>query len=162
MGSEITRIIDELEREHAGDPWHGSPLRQILEGIDHRRAAHRPLPGAHTIWELVLHMTTWRNEVARRVHRGMAEPLEGPDWPPMPEPTEAAWDDARRALADAHTHLIQAVAALSPARLDDVLGDRRDPPEGTGVSYYVLLHGSAQHDAYHGGQIAMLKKAVVA
>jgi hypothetical protein len=27
------------------------------------------------------------------------------------------------------------------------------------VSYYVLLHGIAQHDAYHGGQIALLKRA---
>lgn len=158
----IDRIIDELRRAHDGDAWHGSPVARLLDGVTASQAAARPIRGGHTIWELVLHMTTWRNEVARRVHRGMAEPLEGPDWPPMPEPTEAAWDDARRALADAHTNLIQAVAALSPARLDDVLGDRRDPPAGTGVSYYVLLHGSAQHDAYHGGQIAMLKKAVVA
>ena len=62
MRSEIARIIDELEREHAGDPWHGSPLRQILEGVDERQAAHRPLPGAHTIWELVLHVTSFFHE----------------------------------------------------------------------------------------------------
>jgi hypothetical protein len=38
--------------------------------------------------------------------------------------------------------------------------DQRDAAIGSGVSYYVLLHGVAQHDAYHAGQIAMLKKGV--
>ena len=29
---------------------------------------------------------------------------------------------------------------------------------GTGVTYYELLHGIVQHDVYHSGQIAILKK----
>jgi uncharacterized damage-inducible protein DinB len=29
---------------------------------------------------------------------------------------------------------------------------------GAGVSHYELLHGIVQHDAYHAGQIAVLKK----
>jgi uncharacterized damage-inducible protein DinB len=159
----IDRIIDELRRAHDGDPWHGSSVMALLDGVSAAAAAARPVPGGHTIWELVLHMTTWRNEVARRVHRGVAEPLEAEDWPRMPDqPADAAWAAARQALVDAHANLLRAVTVLPPARLDDVLGDRRDPPSGTGVSYYVLLHGIAQHDAYHGGQIAMLKRAAVA
>jgi uncharacterized damage-inducible protein DinB len=158
----IDRIIDELRRAHDGDPWHGSPVTKVLEGVTATQAAARPLAGAHTIWELVLHMTTWRDEVARRVQSGVAGDPDAPDWPPMPQPSDAAWDAALHALDESHAHLLRTVAALPPARLDDVLGDRRSPPEGTGVSYYVMLHGIAQHDAYHAGQIAMLKKAVSA
>ena len=65
--SEIDRIIDQLEREHAGDPWHGSPLSAILDGITAGDAALKPLAGAHSIWELVLHMTAWKREVRRRL-----------------------------------------------------------------------------------------------
>jgi hypothetical protein len=34
-------------------------------------------------------------------------------------------------------------------------------PLGTGVSYYELLHGIVQHDGYHAGQIAVLKKVLL-
>ena len=56
--------------------------------------------------------------------------------------------------------------ALQPwpeARLADLVGSMApELPLGTGTSFYVLLHGVAQHDAYHAGQIALLKKALAA
>ena len=66
MNSEADRLIDQFKRAHDGDPWHGSPVMEILEGVTAAQAAQRPPNGAHSIWELVLHMTGWRNEVARR------------------------------------------------------------------------------------------------
>jgi uncharacterized damage-inducible protein DinB len=158
--SEITRIIDQLEREHRGDPWHGSPLVAILEGIDARRAAARPIPGAHSIWELVLHMIGWKNETARRLAGAVAcMPVEG-DWSDVGEPTEARWQETRARLDSAQKALIAAVTALPEAKLYEPTNDTRSEPLGTGVSYYVLLHGIVQHDVYHAGQIALLKKAV--
>ena len=160
MSSEIARIVDELDREHAGDPWHGSPLRQVLEGIDHRQAAHRPLPGAHTIWELVLHMISWKNEVRRRVGGApAAAPLEG-DWPAPPDPTADAWRATLAALEASHRSLVSSVASLPEATLFEPTNDPRDPERGAGVDHYVLLHGIVQHDVYHAGQIALLKKGV--
>jgi uncharacterized damage-inducible protein DinB len=156
--SEIARIIDELEREHEGDPWHGSPLRQILEGIDHRQAAHRPLPGAHTIWELVLHMISWKNEVRRRIEGAPAgEPLEG-DWPKAPNPTAEAWRDTLAALESSHRSLVSSVSSLPEDKLFQPTNDPRERESGLGVDHYVLLHGMVQHDVYHAGQIALLKK----
>jgi len=61
--TEIERIVLELEREHSGDAWHGSPLRLILEGVDHRQAALRPLGKAQTIWQTVLQIISWKNEL---------------------------------------------------------------------------------------------------
>jgi uncharacterized damage-inducible protein DinB len=157
--SEITRIIDELEREHAGDPWHGSPLRQILEGVDHRQAAHRPLPGAHTIWELVLHMIAWKNEVRRRIEGAPAgAPLEG-DWPTAPNATADAWRETLAALEASHRSLVSSAASLPEDKLFQPTSDPRDRESGAGVDHYVLLHGIVQHDVYHAGQIAVLKKA---
>ena len=162
MASEIARILDELEREHAGDPWHGSPVQQILEGIDHQRAADRPLPGAHTIWELVLHMISWKNEVGRRIGGApAATPLEG-DWPTPPRATPDAWRDTLAALEASHRSLVSAVAGLPEDKLFQPTNDPRDRESGAGVDHYVLLHGIVQHDVYHAGQIALLKKAGMA
>lgn len=158
--TEIARIIDELQREHDGDPWHGSPLQAILEGVDATRAAARPIPGAHSMWELVLHMTGWKNETARRLGGAVAcMPLEG-DWPDVGEPTDKRWQEALARLESAHAGLIAAVKALPDSKLYEATNDTRSGPLGTGVSYYVLLHGIVQHDVYHAGQISLLKKAV--
>jgi len=156
--SEIARVIDQLQREHSGDPWHGSPMLTILDGIDAARAAHTPIAGAHSIWELVLHVTGWKREVARRLGGAPAgEPAAG-DWPPVGEVTDARWQAALNDLAAAHEELVAATAALPESRLFEPTNDPRNRPLGTGVSYYVLLHGAVQHDVYHAGQIAILSK----
>jgi uncharacterized damage-inducible protein DinB len=156
---EIARIIDQLEREHDGDPWHGSPLRAILNGIDATRAAAAPIAGAHSIWEIVLHVTGWKNEVARRLTGAPAgEPADG-DWPAVGQVSEVRWTQALERLEAAHRNLVAGVNALPEQRLFEPTNDQRDRALGVGVSYYVLLHGIVQHDVYHAGQIALLKKA---
>jgi uncharacterized damage-inducible protein DinB len=160
---EASRIADELTREHEGDPWHGTPLMQLLAGVDHELAARRPEGGVHTIWELVLHMTAWKNEVRKRIVGAPArEPEEG-DWPAAPaSPSASAWRDAVGALDRAHGDLVAAIRGLA----DDVLfaptKDPRNRETGEGVSGYVLLHGMVQHDVYHSGQIAIVKKLLQA
>lgn len=159
MSSHIDLILDQLEREHSGDPWHGSPLRAILQDVDARSAAQRPLAGAHSIWELVLHITAWKNEAAKRTRGGTAtEPAAG-DWPEVGAATDARWRAALEALEAAHRDLIAAIRDLPEAQLFAPTNDKRNRPLGTGVSYYVLLHGIVQHDVYHAGQLALLKKA---
>jgi uncharacterized damage-inducible protein DinB len=155
--SEIDRIIDELRREHAGEPWHGPSLRQILDGVTAAQAASRPLPGGHTIWELVLHITAWKNEVRRRLAgAAAADPPEG-DWPQVGETSVERWRQALGALERAQTELVADIRRLPQERLSEPINDPR-APGGKGVSYYVLLHGIVQHDAYHAGQIAILKR----
>ena len=66
---------------------------------------------------------------------------------------EAAW---RKALTEAkrnHEKLVKTVAALPESRL-------RDRVPGKRYDFYHMLHGIAQHELYHAGQIAILKKAL--
>ena len=158
--NEIERIVDQLEREHSGDPWHGSPLSAILEGITAQQAAAMPLASAHSIWELVLHMTGWKNEVRRRLSGAPAGDPEGGDWPAVGEQSDEAWRTAVARLDKAHQDLVAAIRTLPESKLHEPTNDARDRPLGTGVSYYVLLHGIVQHDVYHAGQIAILKKGL--
>jgi len=152
--SEVSRILDQLHRAYEGPAWHGPALREILKGIDWRTAAQRPCAGAHTIWELVLHITVWVAVPTRRIE-GEVLPTLTPheDWPAPPGAGEAAWQRTLEQLAEAQGKLEATVGQLTDERL-------RDTVMGTvPYSIYTMLHGVAQHMLYHAGQIALLQKA---
>ena len=156
--SERDELLQELKAAHDGEPWHGSSRAAILSDVTLDEAARHADGGAHSIWQLVLHMRAWTNEVARRVREGNPrEPAEG-DWPPVGAASERTWQAAVASLEAAHAELSAAVRGLRQGQLDDRVGGQRDAPLGTGVTYREMLHGLAQHDAYHSGQIALLKR----
>jgi len=159
---ETERILDQLERAYDGDAWFGSSVRAALEGVDARAANARPIPSAHTICEIVLHVTAWTREVTRRLGSCVAQDPEGGDWPVRELGTDGEWDTVLAALDTAQAELADAVAALEEGSLADRIGETRDRALGSGVSIYVTLHGLAQHHAYHAGQIALLKRCAAA
>jgi len=158
MTQESDRLIDQFRRAHDGDPWHGSPVRAILDGVTHTQAAARPIPEAHSIWELVLHMAGWRNEVARRATGEPAAEPEAGDYPAVGDPSAARWRAALEALDAAHRNLVEVARTIDDAQMLRPTKDPRNRPLGAGVTYYEMLHGIVQHDAYHAGQIALLRK----
>ena len=154
--TELERIERELEQGHAGSPWHGPSRSSVLADVTLAEATRRPSAQGHSIWALVLHMRAWTEEVARRLREGRpGEPREG-DWPPLPPPTADGWRDTLAALEAAHRDVIAAVRGSSPQRLDERGGS--DEAAGDGATLRVMLHGLAQHDAYHTGQISLLKR----
>lgn len=159
--TEIERIGDELRRAQDRGAWHGPSVTEGLQGVSAAAAASHPIPGAHSIWELVLHLAAWRGEVMRRLEGGEpGMPPEG-DWPPVGETTEVAWAEARRRLEESHRRLGEAVARFAEEQLDRPVGNKPpDPALGNVGTYYVMLHGIVQHDAYHMGQVAILRKFV--
>ena len=144
---------DEIQRALRGPAWHGSSLHELLAALSADEAFQRPIPTAHNIWELVLHITSWSNIVLRRLTGGQVEPYEEEDWPVPSEMTAGRWEADREAMAESHERLLEVVAGLSD---EQVLA--KAPKSSNSVA--VMLHGVAQHDAYHGGQIALLRKIV--
>ena len=156
MNTDIAALLEELEHAHRGDPWHGPSRTRVLSDITPAEAARHPGGQAHSIWQLVLHMHAWTMEVSRRLGGAAPRmPIEE-DWPVVPDPTPQAWDDARRTLDAAHDNLTTVLVSFPAERLDEQVGTDRDAPLGAGVSFRAMLHGLAQHDAYHTGQIAVL------
>jgi uncharacterized damage-inducible protein DinB len=156
--TERDRLVKELEREISGQPWHGPSLSAILNGITAEQAAHKPSPDAHSIWEIVLHMTGWKREVTRRAQGHSAtEPADG-DWPAIGEVSEARWNSARDDHMRAQHELAELVRTLSDEQLDTRVKGDTAAYIGAGISVRANLYGILQHDVYHAGQIAILKK----
>jgi uncharacterized damage-inducible protein DinB len=147
-------IADELDRALRGPAWHGSSLAELLDGTSFEQAVQRPIPAAHNIWELVLHITSWANIATRRITGGQVAPYHDEDWPLVGNMIPERWAAAQAGLMQSHDALREAVLGLDDERLLE------NAPESKNT-VAVLLHGVAQHAAYHGGQIALLKKAVV-
>jgi len=152
--SEIERIWDQLQRSFEGnDAWRCPSLRDLVANLTAEQAAAHPIPGAPSVWEILLHATVL-DDVARRRLAGEAVPTL-PDpvrWPAPKEPGPAAWLEAKLAFGEARRALRQAVAAFPEARLSDVVPGRE-------YTYYVMLHGVVEHTLYHVGQIEMLMVA---
>jgi uncharacterized damage-inducible protein DinB len=156
--TEIERLADQLQRAFYRDAWCGPSLLETLEGMSAERAAARPVARAHSIWEIVLHVGGWKRVVHRRLEGEQVKlPKEG-DWPEVTDASEQSWQKTLARLKARHDALLNVVRGLTDARLEDVLITESSRETGGGVSCYVTLHGVAQHDLYHGGQISLLKK----
>jgi uncharacterized damage-inducible protein DinB len=151
--NEIERINDQLRRASDGNAWHGPALREILAGITAKQAAAKPLSAAHSIWELVQHIAVWEDVVRRRLEgEVIVEVPTEQDWPAVSESDEPAWRETVARLERGQQALSETIARFDARRLDETV-------PGTNYSFYVMLHGVVQHDLYHAGQIAILKKA---
>jgi len=153
-------LIDQLHRAFDGDPWHGPSVMQVLGDVTCTQALAVPPGGVHSIAAIVAHMTSWVAEVRRRLAgQPAADPIEG-DWP-LPRATDqAGWLAMHLELAEAMARLTETVAAFPEARWDDRVGDSRDAALGTGVTFEQTVLGLVQHLAYHGGQVAILRRQV--
>ncbi len=150
--SESARIADQLRRAFDGTAWHGPALLELLEDVDAVTAAARPMKQAHSIWELTLHIAAWDAAGLRRLGGEKWQPEGEDNFPTVPKPTIANWRKAVRQVVQAHRMLIRTVESLTDSRLcERVPGKRYD--------FYHMLHGIVQHELYHAGQIAILKKA---
>ena len=152
--AESARIANQLERAFSGKAWHGPSLRILLRGISAEQAAKRPVINAHSIWELVLHITAWDRVVCERIQGGKTTQLPKElNFPTVSDTSEKAWKKTLKELEKQHKALLAAMRAFPDKKLHNNL-------TGGDYTFYITMHGAVQHDLYHAGQIAILKKLV--
>jgi hypothetical protein len=123
---------------------------EALEGVTAEIALLKPRWSAHSIWELVAHLTA-ELSYAHDVIAGIAgQWVEGETtWLPVTETSEATWQAAIQDLKMANRALVWAVSELDDAILEEKPIRVRGP-------FYLMLHGTMQHSVYHAGQISLL------
>jgi uncharacterized damage-inducible protein DinB len=151
--SEKKRTLELLNRAYHAKAWHGPALRETLDGVTSAMAAKRVVRGAHTIWELVDHLGTWNAIVAMRLEGGRPQVPPELNFPKTPRPTPAAWRKSLARLAASQRRFRAAVAKFPERQLGRIR-------PGTQASWNVLIHGQIQHQLYHAGQIAMLRRGM--
>lgn len=70
-------------------------------------------------------------------------------WPAITDASATAWQKARAELKKANRALVRAVK-----QLDDSILEKK--PVRVRGPFYLMLHGTIQHNVYHAGQISLL------
>ncbi len=151
--TETHRINSQLKRAQEGEAWHGPSLRELLDGVTAEQAAAKPIPNVHSIWELVNHIIAWEQIVQRRLEGEVVSEIpDEMNFPPVNDASEAAWQTTLQSLAASNRSLRESIKRIDDAKLEETV-------PGEKYNNYFMLHGAIQHDLYHAGQIALLKKA---
>jgi len=151
---EMERMANQLQRAFECNAWHGPALMETLAGLTAADAQSRPIATAHTIWEMVQHLSTWKEIVARRLAGERIDDVTADvDWPAVADSSESGWAETLQHLRDTQQKLMEAVKVFDPMRLMCSV-------PGTDYTYYVMIHGIPQHDDYHAGQISLLKRSM--
>ena len=151
--TEIERISEQLSRSFYKEAWHGPALLEVLNGVTAKQAARRPIVNAHSIWELVLHSTTWIKAVDKTIlEMKYTQVTDKANWPAISDKSESSWNKALSSLKKSHKKLEKHVLGLKNSALEK-------KAINTSSTISRLLYGVIQHSIYHAGQIAILKKS---
>ena len=153
MNREMLLIAEQLKDSHEGDPWYGRSVKAILDEIDESIAFEKP-NGQHSILELLWHMITWKEFTISRLRNNNDQSLtffEKIDWRELDHSDKSLWKQGLKKFAQLHNEL----ADLIQQQKDELLSQ---PVEERNYDFRKLLHGIIEHDIYHLGQIAYIKK----
>jgi len=141
-----------IVRAFEGSAWHGPALGEILAGVDAEAASARPAPGVHSIAEQVQHVIFWAEDTRLRFN-GAQPPSPAPeaDWPAVDSLDDAGWRVLVGELRAVHIALADTVRSFPRTRLAETVPGRK-------VTFEFMALGIPEHAAYHGGQIALLKR----
>ena len=149
--NEMVQIKDQLEKAFYGGAWHGPSVMEALNGISANKASSKPANDVHSIWGIVLHISAWQIAVRKRLQGIPVNLTDEEDWQRVGDISEIEWSKDLINLRESMDDLIGAVEMFDEAKLDEKAA-------GQSYSNYFMLHGLVQHDVYHAGQIALLKK----
>lgn len=150
-------LLRSLRENYYRGGWHGpsAAVREALRGLDGNAASWRPGAGRHNIWELTLHLAYARHMMLKRM--GIDVPafphrLTKPWWPEVPSALSAdAWASDVALLESLHRRFVAAVSGASRRLLATVR-----PGRTLTIGMEVL--GVATHDAYHAGQMNVIRR----
>ena len=155
MKTESRRAGGQIGRSHSGAAWHGPSVLETLEGITPAQAAAKPIEGAHSIWELVKHVSAWQALALQTFQGADCVSLEDDaNFPPVEDTSADAWAHDIQAMSEINAQLVAAVKVFPEEMIETIV-------PGKPFSYYGLMHGIAEHNIYHAGQISLLRRLAV-
>jgi uncharacterized damage-inducible protein DinB len=153
MNREILLIAEQLKDVYNGEPWFGRSVDEILKETDEGIVFEKP-GNQHSILELLWHMITWKEFTISRLRDDAGKSLqyfESMDWRKLDHADKTLWQQGLHRFAKLHNELIEIIQQQK----DDILSQL---VSGRNYDFRKLLYGIKEHDIYHLGQIAYIKK----
>ena len=129
-------------------------FEKSVEGLAPRHRGVRVSGFPHSAWELVEHLRITQRDILDFCRDPSYEEPTWPDdyWPSSPEPpSDQAWDDSVAAFREDR-------AALEALAIDESIELFAKIPHGTGQTYIRELLLVADHNAYHLGQLVVVRQ----
>ena len=154
MNKETQYIIKSFESTLSGQPWFGRAVYEILEEVDESKANTKPNGSEHSMIELIWHMNTWAEFVLGSLENRSADEMkaiEANDWREI-DPKKHTWKKGIEQLKETHSKIIELLKQKPDDNfLSDIVPTRK-------FNFRFMLNGLVQHNIYHLGQVAYVKK----
>jgi uncharacterized damage-inducible protein DinB len=152
MNKEIQSIITNLEKVNGGQPWYGRPVYEMLDEIDPAIVYKKPNK-QHSLADLLYHMITWADFTLHRIKGDKEKDMsvfEELDWREI-NPKIHTWKKGLAQFKDIHKNIVELLNHKDDKFLKEMVDYRK-------YNFCFLLNGLIQHNIYHIGQVAYVKK----
>ena len=140
------RIAEAYRAATVKGAWYGPSLAELIAQIPAELATKTPLPGAHSIAELLQHLLLWNERI-----RNTSDSSPLPPWVP-----EKDWAEPAIPWNELVSRWSQSRELLEEKIRDFPVEDLAKQVPGRNYPYETMLHGIVEHTIYHSGQIAMV------
>ena len=140
------QIADSYCAATVKDAWYGPSLAELLAQISPELATTSPVPGSHSISELLQHLLLWNERI-----RNTSDSNSLPRWQP-----EKEWAEPPIPWNELVSRWNQSRDLLEEKIRNFPIEDLAKQVAGRSYPYETMLHGIVQHAIYHSGQIAMV------
>lgn len=137
-----TSLLDQLRTVHDQQDWF-VPVKPALDGVTAVQASWKPQGGDHSIGQLANHLLFWNSQQLAKFKRVAPAKFDGNNEETFNTFDQARWDEIRERLDRVLSELEKLVAGADDKSLQ---------------SWAPTLGRIATHNAYHTGQILMLRK----
>lgn len=153
MNKEIQAIRRNIQNTLEGTPWYGRPVYELLDEVDPASTWARPGATEHSLIELLYHMITWAGFTLKRIEGDKEQDLaafEKMDWREI-DPKTHTWQNGLKEFKEIHQKILELLQTKEDSLLKEIVDYRQ-------YNFRFLLNGLIQHNIYHLGQIAYVKK----
>lgn len=153
----IQDIVDQLREVQEERIWIGESFAKKLALVDETAVFTRPLPGLHSIAEIISHLTTWRKETLLKIKTGKGSLTDDSEenWLTNDILVKLGWNSI---LQNYRNSLLELITLLEKKE-DSFLVEKYYDPDFKGMyEYRFVLNGMLHHDIYHLGQLGIIIK----
>lgn len=148
----IENVKTLLNNAFHGGAWHGPSVLELTKGLSLKEAGFKT-GTVHTIAELIYHITSWRIFTVKKIQGDAEFNVDGEkaNWGNMGKLDQFELETLMMELTLTHDELMTELEKKDDDFLNEIV-------PGAEYTFFTLLTGQIQHDLYHAGQMAVLKK----